>query len=604
MLGARAGRPEFVEYLCRETEGNPFFLVEVVRALAEQVGQLDQVSRGELPEGLLTGGIERIVQHRVGRVPSDFHPLLEVAAAIGRRLDLRLLSRLAGDVDLESWLLTCANAAVLESRADEWRFAHDKLREALLSRLSAERRAPLYRAVVAVAEETYDAAERAHKSAALAHYAEQAEDGDRAALYHLQAADLATHRCAYLVARKHYAAAIEWLARLPANEQRSRLFIDARLKQVYVTMVSDSPETNLARMAEVKDRLAALANGGEPTQADRLRLARANYFMGRVHFYRGDPRQAVLCYREVLPVARESGDDELLALPSCLIAIALAIQGKMLEAEPLLSLSIEPLERLGEPFEWFRAVGYRGFTLVALGRCAEGDHELLRVHERARKIEQPSLSSAAHLMRGSASILLKGDLAAGLADMQQVLYFAKQTGDGLHASLAHNNSAWALAQLGRHEEARASRRKGLEAAAEMGGRLMLADWHEAADAEMELLAGRYEQALALADAVRRSSREQDLVASLGIAERVYAEALAALNRFAEAEPHFEASLEAFARGGIALQVARTHLRRAVWRKRVGLRASADVALGLALEVFERSGLSAAAEQAAGTYRDA
>ncbi|MCP4538622.1 MAG: hypothetical protein GY832_15925 [Chloroflexi bacterium] len=40
MLGSAGGREPVLDLLRRETEGSPFFLVEVVRALAEEAGQL------------------------------------------------------------------------------------------------------------------------------------------------------------------------------------------------------------------------------------------------------------------------------------------------------------------------------------------------------------------------------------------------------------------------------------------------------------------------------------------------------------------------------------------------------------------------------------
>ncbi|HTU57119.1 MAG TPA: tetratricopeptide repeat protein, partial [Polyangiales bacterium] len=386
----------------------------------ESAGELDHIQRAQLPTGVITGGIAKLALARVDRVPLQMRPLIEVAAVFGRQLDLEVLARFRGELDLESWLVTCANAAVLETRTEGWRFAHDKLREAMIQALPFERVRQVSAQILEAMEACYPGEARESKSASLAYFAETAGLRERAVDYHVLAGDLATRRCAYVVARRHYQQALDHLAALDASQALRRKRVDVLLKQVYVTMVAEPADINLARMAEAKTLLNEQRGAGLERE-DRLRLARVDYLLGRVHFYRGDSQAALSHYREVLPVAQESGDDELVALPSCLIAIALCMQGEMRKAEPLMWQSILPLERLGEPFEWFRAVGYRGFALVALGRCEEGHLELERVHTRAREIGQPSLSSAAHLMRGSGAILLSGDYPRGLSDMQRVL---------------------------------------------------------------------------------------------------------------------------------------------------------------------------------------
>lgn len=89
MLGAVGATPTLVRYLEQQTEGNVFFLIEVVRALAENAGELRRIGEGELPESVLTLGIERIVEQRIERVRPSFRALLEFAAIAGRKLDLQ-----------------------------------------------------------------------------------------------------------------------------------------------------------------------------------------------------------------------------------------------------------------------------------------------------------------------------------------------------------------------------------------------------------------------------------------------------------------------------------------------------------------------------------
>jgi tetratricopeptide (TPR) repeat protein len=157
MLGEAGRRPEVIDLIERETEGNVFFIVEVVRALAEEAGRLSDIGQVTLPQQVFAGGIQRVVLRRLNRVPTTDRPLLRLAAVAGRQLDPRVMGVLAAESlpggNLDSWLTTCVNAAVLESQDGCWRFAHDKLREALLADLAAETR-PAYSRQVAEALET------------------------------------------------------------------------------------------------------------------------------------------------------------------------------------------------------------------------------------------------------------------------------------------------------------------------------------------------------------------------------------------------------------------------------------------------------------------
>ena len=89
MLGPRGERNEIVDYLYGETEGNVFFVVEVVRALAEQAGGLDRISQLDLRRGVVTFGIAEIAKRRVERVPAQFRGALATAAVLGNELERR-----------------------------------------------------------------------------------------------------------------------------------------------------------------------------------------------------------------------------------------------------------------------------------------------------------------------------------------------------------------------------------------------------------------------------------------------------------------------------------------------------------------------------------
>jgi len=168
MLGEAGRNRQVVDLLQRETEGNVFFVVEVVRALAEEVGQLDQIGRMTLPTRVFAGGMQTVVQRRLGRIDVDSQNLLRYAAVMGRELDMEILSRVKPQVNMQHWLVNCANSAVLEVDDGHWRFAHDKLREGLLAMMTARQRRELHQTVAESIEILYG--ESPVRFSALAHH--------------------------------------------------------------------------------------------------------------------------------------------------------------------------------------------------------------------------------------------------------------------------------------------------------------------------------------------------------------------------------------------------------------------------------------------------
>ncbi|GAB4162990.1 MAG: hypothetical protein Fur005_22100 [Roseiflexaceae bacterium] len=174
MLGAIGSQPELVELLQRETEGNSFFLVEVVRALAEEAGNLSEIQRITLPRTVLAGGIQQVVRRRLAHVPSWAQAGLALAAILGRQIDLAIIRHALPDLPLEAWLQACADVAVLEINQERWRFTHDKLREGVLHDLPAIHHQQLH-------QQALHAIEHAHQHDLALYYADLANHAGAAA---------------------------------------------------------------------------------------------------------------------------------------------------------------------------------------------------------------------------------------------------------------------------------------------------------------------------------------------------------------------------------------------------------------------------------------
>ncbi len=88
-----------------------------------------------LPEQVTAGGIERIVARRLERLPAEALPTLQLAAVAGRIVDEDLLGLIVG-ADAARWLQAGLDAAILEVTDAQLRFAHDRLRDAVMSMIA------------------------------------------------------------------------------------------------------------------------------------------------------------------------------------------------------------------------------------------------------------------------------------------------------------------------------------------------------------------------------------------------------------------------------------------------------------------------------------
>ncbi|MBK8027573.1 MAG: tetratricopeptide repeat protein [Chloroflexi bacterium] len=132
IMGRVQNQDRLVEYLYRQSEGNALFLVEVMRTLAEEAGSLGRVGLHPLPRQVFSGGITQIVARRLERLPAEALPALELAAVGGQNVDEALMRLLIGE-EVDRWLQAGLNAGILEVEDARWRFAHDRLRSAVLN---------------------------------------------------------------------------------------------------------------------------------------------------------------------------------------------------------------------------------------------------------------------------------------------------------------------------------------------------------------------------------------------------------------------------------------------------------------------------------------
>ena len=283
-------------YLDARTEGNPFFIGEVLRTLEEDAALLvtpDGWCLGDLARTGVPPLLRQVIEGRLGRLDAETQRLLAVAAVIGQVVPVDLWVAVAA-VDENAILGTIDRAleAHLLAEASDGggaRFGHALVRETLYAGMSATRRRPIHRRVGEAL------AARPHPDADVVASHFQRAGEARAITWLVRAGERAQLAYAWLTAIGRYEAA---LALLESNggdlaERGWLRYRSARLRRV------GTPRKALEHLDEAL-RIATLVE-------DRALAAAARYTRGLCLFFTAAYDDAI---REL-----GAGADALEALP-------------------------------------------------------------------------------------------------------------------------------------------------------------------------------------------------------------------------------------------------------------------------------------------------
>jgi DNA-binding SARP family transcriptional activator len=228
VLTSERGTPAFVQALHAETEGNPFFIEEIVRQLSQSGIAPGMAGAVDLQRLRLPDGIKRVIARRLSGLDGAAREWLRAAAVIGRDFDISLLERVVG-LDEDTFLdaLDEALSAGVVTSAPEgehrYSFSHALISETLYEGMSEPRRARIHRRLGEVLAESGDAEENLGTLAWHLIRGATRDDYARAVEYAARAGARADSVLAYEEAADHYLRAVEVLGRFDPGSRERRL---------------------------------------------------------------------------------------------------------------------------------------------------------------------------------------------------------------------------------------------------------------------------------------------------------------------------------------------------------------------------------------------
>jgi len=223
-------REPVLKTIYQQTDGNPFFAVELIRILVEESGAGDITT---VP-ATIPAGVNEAISRRLVRFPDECNELLRMAAVYGRQFTAREIAA-AADCDMHAVLagldpaLQAGIVQTIGAVPGNYQFTHALIRETIYQAFTTVERLRMHARV----GDALVSIHSAHLDAALSriahHYYQAAALGitDKAVDFAARAADSAVRMGAYEDALLHYDHVIETL-------ERDELRHDQRLARAYI----------------------------------------------------------------------------------------------------------------------------------------------------------------------------------------------------------------------------------------------------------------------------------------------------------------------------------------------------------------------------------
>ncbi len=451
------GLPELIR---ERTQGNPFFIEELVRALVE-AGNLEGEQGSyrlvkPVDEVAVPPTVQAILAARIDRLGARDKAVVQAAAVVGKEFSAAVLEQAAEltPAELEDALRNLvASEFVYEQELFPealYAFKHPLTQEVAYRSQLADRRAPVHAAVARAIAARYP--ERLEERAALlAQHWEAARDAPEAARWHARAAVWAG-TSAPSQALIHWGKVRELTDSMSESDETASLGLTARIALLDYGW----------RLGILHDEAEALFNEAErmasSVQSLHLRAFLLLSYGVVVATTDGDLREYARRSRQAVALAEESGDPALY-VSVAITTYALFCTGALQEGLAICNRAIELAD--GDPTvgagmaggsgdAWCHA--QKGGFLITLGELDEADRALQQGRRIAR--EQGNIEVVGFCHQWSTLLAYyRGDPEAARGHAEQALEVAERTGSGFSRTWSWSFLGWAHSALGEWKQA-------------------------------------------------------------------------------------------------------------------------------------------------------
>ncbi len=488
--------------LFEESEGSPLFIVEMTRAELEGAGDTStfkMVSNGFLPKR-----VQAVIQMRLSNLTPVVVALLEMAAIIGRNFTFEVIvqaSNISKETIIESLEELCSRGLVREQKST-YDFSHDKIREVILSGMSAAK-SQLFHLRIAEAFETVFSGQLDHQSARLAFHYENAGLPLKAISYYIRAGKLAKQIYANTEAEEYLHRALHLASKYLEGTESERCELEI-LRDLSTCLVQGRGYgAQEVRKAGLRVIELCKQHGEQPDPPLLRMLAISKLVAGKIF-------QAEKFGLQLLKQSKTVDNNVVRVEAHYVLGVTYYWQGRF-------SLAREHLEKATMYYDpqhhQTHIVAYAqnpavicsirlALVLWHLGHFSQSQRANEHALDMAKEIKHPF--SRAYAMHWSAWLHnLRGDIQATLHQAEASIAFAEDYNFRYFSTQSSILHGWALSKTGKIEEGLQKMREGLSSFRATGSEVGCS-YYRALIAEALAANGQIEQSRTLLDDTVRS----------------------------------------------------------------------------------------------------
>jgi DNA-binding SARP family transcriptional activator len=451
--------------LFQDSEGNPLFVVEMVRAgLAQRGVQMREASKATMHKvQSLPYKVRQVIDARLGQLSSSAQDLVSVAASIGRAFTfdvLKYASRVAEETLMGGLDELWRRRIIREQGANAYDFSHEKIREVAYSAMSLTRRRMLHNRIAQAMEIVYGSALDSVSGQIAMHY-ELAGHLGQAIPYYERAADAAHQIYANADAIRDYRRAITLSEVAIGFSASHAAMLQERLGDV-LHWVGQYEESRA-----VFQQALALVSSSESIWRARLQRKTGNSWRDEHHY-----QEALRVYQEaVLGLGQAPAEEPApwwqewiqISLEMNLVYYWLGLLEPSDELRLKLQPAVDQYSTPGQRAAYFQSIQYTEFRRnhsVATAEMVLMSRAVLTAHLEADN--QVAIPAAQYGL--GFSLLWNSKPEAAIEPMRTALHLAEQTGDVSLQARCLAYLAVAQRQCNQIEETRQYAERGFEVA--------------------------------------------------------------------------------------------------------------------------------------------